>query len=139
MGFEDRKFISDVNVTQYIVGVRGELGVSDWTWDIYGLHDSMDLVETQDAALLLSRLQPLLNAADGGNSICAGGYNPVRSCQCARRVARMPRSCRNRDARLHRDEPGHRRGQSHRRPVRASGRRRALLGDRHLSREQLRI
>ena len=76
MGFEDRKFISDVNITQYIVGVRGELGVSDWTWDIYGLHDSMDMVETQDAALLLSRLQPLLNAADGGNSICAGGYNP---------------------------------------------------------------
>lgn len=76
MGFEDRKFISDVNVTQYIVGFRGELGVSDWTWDIYGSHDSMDLVETQDAALLLSRLQPLLNAADGGASICAGGYNP---------------------------------------------------------------
>ncbi|WP_162806296.1 TonB-dependent receptor domain-containing protein [Sphingosinicella terrae] len=76
VGFEDRKFISDVNVTQYVFGIRGELGVSDWTWDIYGLHDSMDLVETQDAALLLSRLQPLLNAPDGGASLCAGGYNP---------------------------------------------------------------
>jgi iron complex outermembrane recepter protein len=76
MGFEDRKFISDVNVTQYILGLRGDLGVSDWTWEIYGSHDSMNLVETQDAALLLSRLQPLLNAADGGASICAGGYNP---------------------------------------------------------------
>ena len=76
MGFEDRKFISDVNVTQYLFGLRGDLGVSDWTWDIYGSHDSMDLVETQDAALLLSRLQPLLNAADGGASTCTGGYNP---------------------------------------------------------------
>lgn len=76
MGFEDRKFISDVNVTQYLFGFRGDLGLSDWTWDIYGSHDSMDLVETQDAALLLSRLQPLLNAADGGASQCAGGYNP---------------------------------------------------------------
>jgi outer membrane receptor protein involved in Fe transport len=76
MGFEDRKFISDVNVTQYIVGLRGELGLSDWRYDIYASHDSMDMVETQDAALLLSRLQPLLNAADGGASLCAGGYNP---------------------------------------------------------------
>lgn len=76
MGFEDRKFISDVNVTQYLAGLRGELGVSDWQWDIYGSHDSMDMVETQDAALLLSRLQPLLNAPDGGASLCAGGYNP---------------------------------------------------------------
>jgi iron complex outermembrane receptor protein len=76
MGFEDRKFISDVNVTQYLFGLKGKLGISDWTWDIYGSHDSMSLVETQDAALLLSRLQPLLNAADGGNSLCAGGYNP---------------------------------------------------------------
>ncbi|HEY5711558.1 MAG TPA: TonB-dependent receptor [Allosphingosinicella sp.] len=76
VGFEDRKFISDFNVTQYIFGLRGQLGVSDWTWDIYGSHDSMDLVETQDAALLLSRLQPLLNAADGGASLCAGGFNP---------------------------------------------------------------
>lgn len=76
MGFEDRKFRSDVNVGRYVVGLRGDVGFSDWTFDIYGLHDNMDLVETQDKALLNSRLRNLLYAADGGASICAGGYNP---------------------------------------------------------------
>jgi outer membrane receptor protein involved in Fe transport len=76
MGFEDRKFHSDVNVGRYIVGVRGDLGVSDWQYDVYGLYDEMDLIETQDAALLLSRMRNLLYAADGGASLCAGGFNP---------------------------------------------------------------
>ena len=62
-------------------------------WDIYGLHDEMDMVETQDAALLLSRLQPLLNAADGGASICARRLQSVRPCQrdsaCRRLAAIM--------------------------------------------------
>lgn len=76
MGFEDRKFIADTNVSQYIIGLRGDLGFRDWKWDVYGLHDRLDLVETQDAALLSSRMQALLNAADGGAALCSGGYNP---------------------------------------------------------------
>jgi iron complex outermembrane recepter protein len=76
MGFEDRKFIADTNMTQYVLGLRGDVGFKDWRWDIYGLHDTLKLVETQDAALLSSRMQQLLNAPDGGASICAGGYNP---------------------------------------------------------------
>jgi iron complex outermembrane recepter protein len=39
-------------------------------------YDSTDLVETQDKAILLSRVRTLLYAADGGASICAGGFNP---------------------------------------------------------------
>lgn len=76
MGFEDRKFIADTNLTQYVLGVKGDLGFSDWKWDVYGSHDSVDFVETQDAALLSSRMQQLLNAPDGGASLCAGGFNP---------------------------------------------------------------
>ncbi|HET7678925.1 MAG TPA: TonB-dependent receptor [Xanthobacteraceae bacterium] len=76
MGFEDRKFIADTNLTQFVLGLRGNLGFSNWKWDVYGSHDTVDLVETQDAALLSSRMQQLLNAPDGGRSLCAGGFNP---------------------------------------------------------------
>ena len=76
MGFEDRKFPTDFTTAQYLVGVRGDLPFKDWAWDIYGSHDSMEMVETQDKSLLLSRMTNLLFAADGGVSICEGGFNP---------------------------------------------------------------
>lgn len=74
--FDTREFIADFRVSQFLVGFTGELPWRGWTWDVYGSHDSMDLVETQDKAILLSKLNTLLAAADGGASICAGGYNP---------------------------------------------------------------
>jgi iron complex outermembrane receptor protein len=76
LGFEDRKFISDTNTRQIVVGFKGQLPIQDWTYDIYGSHDDVDLVETQDKALLLSKMRQLLYASDGGASICAGGFNP---------------------------------------------------------------
>jgi len=76
MGLDTREFPSDFTVAQYIVGLRGELPIKDWQWDVYGSYDSTDLVETQDKALLASRMRNLLYAADGGASICAGGFNP---------------------------------------------------------------
>ena len=76
MGLEFRNFPSDFTVGQYIFGLRGNLPFKDWRWDIYGSYDSTDLVETQDKAILLSRMRNLLNAPDGGASICAGGFNP---------------------------------------------------------------
>ena len=76
MALDFREFPSDFTVGQYIVGLRGELPFKDWRWDIYGSYDSTDLVETQDKALLNSRMRNLLYAPDGGASICDGGYNP---------------------------------------------------------------
>jgi outer membrane receptor protein involved in Fe transport len=76
MGLEPRAFPSDFTVGQYIVGLRGDLPFKDWQWDVYGSYDSTDLVETQDKAILNSRMRNLLYAADGGASICAGGLNP---------------------------------------------------------------
>jgi iron complex outermembrane recepter protein len=76
MGLEARAFPSDFTVGQYIFGLRGALPFKDWTWDVYGSYDSTDLVETQDKAILNSRMRNLLYAADGGASICAGGFNP---------------------------------------------------------------
>jgi iron complex outermembrane receptor protein len=76
MGLDFREFPSDFTVGQYIVGLRGELPFKDWRWDVYGSYDSTDLVETQDKALLNSRMRTLLYAPDGGASLCAGGFNP---------------------------------------------------------------
>ena len=56
-------------------GIHGKFG-SDWTWDVYGSYDQTRQHENINHVVLAPRVQKLLNAADGGNSICAGGYNP---------------------------------------------------------------
>jgi iron complex outermembrane recepter protein len=76
MGLDFREFPTDFTTGQYIFGLRGELPFKDWRWDIYGSYDNTDVVETQDKAILNSRMRNLLYAADGGASICAGGFNP---------------------------------------------------------------
>jgi outer membrane receptor protein involved in Fe transport len=76
MGLEFREFPTDFTTGQYILGFRGELPYKDWRWDVYGSYDTTDVVETQDKAILNSRMRNLLYAADGGASLCAGGFNP---------------------------------------------------------------
>ena len=49
---------------------------SDWTYDLYGLKDDSDSVETIENLSLASRLNQLLQAPDGGISLCEGGFNP---------------------------------------------------------------
>ena len=75
-GWTIREFPTDFTTGQYILGLRGDLPFKDWRWDIYGSYDTTDVVETQDKAILNSRMRNLLYAADGGASICAGGFNP---------------------------------------------------------------
>ena len=62
--------------TQFVLGGKGELPMKDWTYDLYASYDETDHNQTMHHAVLKSRVQNLLNAADGGNSICAGGFNP---------------------------------------------------------------
>ena len=62
--------------TQYILGGKGDLPMGDWSYDLYASFDSTDHDQTMHHAVLKNRVQALLNAADGGNSICAGGFNP---------------------------------------------------------------
>jgi outer membrane receptor protein involved in Fe transport len=72
-----QRVIDDRSTTwQILVGAGGKLGAGDLTWDIYGSKSETRLVETFQHAILLSRLNNLLGAADGGNSICTGGFNP---------------------------------------------------------------
>ena len=43
---------------------------------MFAAYDTTEHVQTNYNAVLKSQVQNLLNAPDGGNSICAGGFNP---------------------------------------------------------------
>ena len=64
------------DTSQYLAGARGDLAFGDWTYDVFAAYDTTDHVQTMHHAVLKSRVQTLLNAPDGGDSICAGGFNP---------------------------------------------------------------
>jgi iron complex outermembrane recepter protein len=61
---------------QYIAGGKGDLPMGDWSYDLFLSYDTTDHDQTMHHAVLKDRVQTLLSAADGGNSICAGGFNP---------------------------------------------------------------
>jgi outer membrane receptor protein involved in Fe transport len=62
-------------IQQYLAGVKGDIAPG-WRFDLYAAYDETVHNQTLHNAVLKSRVQTLLNAADGGNSICAGGFNP---------------------------------------------------------------
>jgi len=64
------------NVFQIAGGVRGDIGFKDWTYDIYASYGRSEQNETQSGNVSHSAVQTLLNAADGGASLCDGGYDP---------------------------------------------------------------
>jgi outer membrane receptor protein involved in Fe transport len=64
------------NVYQMAGGVRGDTGFKDWTYDLYGSIARSEQNEIQSGNVSHSAVQTLLNASDGGASICTGGYDP---------------------------------------------------------------
>lgn len=64
------------NVFQLAGGVRGATGFKDWTYDLYASFGRSEQNETQSGNVSHSAVQTLLDAADGGASICTGGYDP---------------------------------------------------------------
>lgn len=62
-------------VEQYLAGVKGDIAPG-WTFDVFASYDKSDHHQAYNFAVLKSRVQTLLNAPDGGASICAGGFNP---------------------------------------------------------------
>ena len=76
MGIGERIHNEGLTTSQFIVGVKGSLGIEDWTYDLYGLKDDSEAVETIENLSLASRLNQLLQAPDGGISLCEGGFNP---------------------------------------------------------------
>ena len=74
--FSPRRWQENFNTYQVIVGARGSIPGTDMTFDLYGLHDATNLDETQLDYISRTRIQTLLDAPDGGASLCAGGFNP---------------------------------------------------------------
>lgn len=75
VGIPDKSWDENYTVQQYAAGLKGNL-VGSWKWDVYGSWDKSVHDQELHNAVLKSRVQTLLNAADGGNSLCAGGFNP---------------------------------------------------------------
>jgi iron complex outermembrane recepter protein len=76
VGVPFKSWDEQYTTTQYLGGVRGSLPFGDWTWDVFAAYDTTEHVQTNHNAVLKSQVQNLLNAPDGGNAICAGGFNP---------------------------------------------------------------
>ena len=62
------------DVWQLTSGATGDL-VGSWTYDAYASYGRSVLNEIQGGNVRRDRTQALLNAADGGRSLCSGGLN----------------------------------------------------------------
>ena len=75
VGVPYKNFDEQYDVQQYLGGLRGDIAPG-WTFDTFASYDQSVHNQTIGSAVVKSRVQTLLNAADGGNSLCAGGFNP---------------------------------------------------------------
>ena len=76
VGLPAKAWDEDYKTSQFLAGVKGELPLKGWTYDVYADYDNTDHLQTNYNAVLKSQVQNLLNAPDGGASLCAGGFNP---------------------------------------------------------------
>jgi iron complex outermembrane recepter protein len=76
VGVPHKGWTDQYKTSQFIGGIRGDIGVKDWTFDAYFSTDKTNHISTQRNAVVKSQVANLWNAPDGGRSICAGGYNP---------------------------------------------------------------
>lgn len=75
VGVPDKNWDENYNVQQYLLGLRGNIA-EGWSFDAFAAYDQSKHTQTMHQAVLKSQVQKLLNAADGGASLCAGGFNP---------------------------------------------------------------
>lgn len=68
----DRSF----NVLQVQAGLSGHIRILDGDWEVYASHGQTSVDTVSPGSVTKSHLNTLLNAVDGGASICDGGYNP---------------------------------------------------------------
>lgn len=61
-------------VQQYMAGLKGDIA-SGWSFDLFASYDQSVHDQQLNDAVVKSRVQTLLNAADGGNALCTGGFN----------------------------------------------------------------
>jgi len=75
VGVPDKNWDENYQVQQYLAGVKGDI-TDGWSFDLFAAYDQSVHNQTMNNAVLKSQVQRLLNAADGGASLCAGGFNP---------------------------------------------------------------
>ncbi len=75
VGVPYKSFDENYTIQQYLAGVKGKIA-EGWTFDLYASYDESVHDQDLNNAVVKSRVQTLLNAADGGRSLCAGGFNP---------------------------------------------------------------
>lgn len=71
-----RTFERSFDTWQFLAGLRGGLDAIDGSWELYASKGRTGVAETNNGAVIGHALSTLLDAADGGDGICAGGYNP---------------------------------------------------------------
>jgi iron complex outermembrane receptor protein len=75
VGIPDKNWDENYKVQQYLAGLRGDI-TTGWTFDAFASYDESVHNQTMHQAVLKTQVQRLLNAADGGASLCTGGFNP---------------------------------------------------------------
>ena len=75
VGVPWKNWDENYKVQQYIAGLRGDIAAG-WTFDAFVGYDQSQHTSTMNNAVLKSQVQQLLSAADGGKSLCAGGFDP---------------------------------------------------------------
>jgi len=85
----------ELQTYQVVGGLRGAIAAIDGSWDVYASQGRTRIHESSPGSVLTSALATLINAPDGGDSICAGGYNPFGinplSDECATYLVASPR------------------------------------------------
>lgn len=75
VGVPEKNWDENYIVQQYMAGIRGNISAG-WSFDVFASYDQSNHTQTMHSAVLKSQVQRLLSAPDGGNSLCAGGFNP---------------------------------------------------------------
>lgn len=91
-----RRTEHDTTTWQILGGASGKFGASGVTWELYGSTGKSVLDDRSYGSVFADKVQQLVSAADGGASICAGGYNPFTVDNSAQCVAYFSGVTRNR-------------------------------------------
>jgi iron complex outermembrane receptor protein len=85
-------------IYQVTTGLRGALPFGDWSYDVSAQYGRVDNQTAQSGNVSRSAVQRLLDAPDGGRSLCEGGFNPfgitTLSAQCINYVNRNSKNAK---------------------------------------------
>lgn len=70
-----RQSVYENTVVQFLAGLRAPLGDNGWSVEAYVSEGRTEIDQTQTGNLNTQRLQAMVEAADGGASLCTGGFN----------------------------------------------------------------